>query len=113
MLNQLVLVGRIVRDPEVKELDSGKKVSHVTLAIPRNYKNENGIYDTDFVNCTLWGGIAENTVNYCKKGDVVGVKGRVQTRLVENENKLEIVAEKLTFLTKAKEKEIEKDEEER
>ncbi|MDD5826742.1 MAG: single-stranded DNA-binding protein, partial [Bacilli bacterium] len=67
----------------------------------------------DFVNCTLWGGIAENTANYCKKGDVVGVKGRVQTRLVENENKLEIVAEKLTFLTKAKEKEMEKDEEER
>ena len=113
MLNQLVIVGRIVRDPEVKELDNGKKVSNITLAVARSYKNENGEYDTDFINCTLWGGIAENTANYCKKGDMVGLKGRLQTRIDENENKLEIVAEKLTFLTKAKEKEVEKLEEER
>ena len=109
MLNQLVLVGRIVRDPKVKELDSGKKVSHVTLAIPRNYKNENGIYDTDFIDCILWYNTATNTAEYCHKGDILGVKGRVQSRIIEKDNNkkylLEIIAEMVTFLTSKNEKE--------
>jgi single-strand DNA-binding protein len=104
MLNQLVVVGRLVRDPEVKELEKGNKVSNITLAVPRSYKNENGEYDTDFIDCTLWGPIAENTVEYCHKGDLIGIKGRIQTRTNEDKKIMEIVAEKATFLSSKKEK---------
>ena len=76
MLNQVVLVGRLTSDLEAKELEDGKKVTNMTLAIPRSFKNADGEYETDFVECTLWNNIAENTAEYCKKGDIVGVKGR-------------------------------------
>ena len=107
MVNQIVLVGRIARTPETKVTENGKKYSTLTLAVPRNYKNQNGEYDTDFLDCTLWTGIAENTAEYCKSGDVIGVKGRLQTWLLENEDgskykKVEIVAEKVTFLSSAR-----------
>lgn len=109
MLNQVILVGRLVNDPEVIELESGKKVSNITLAVPRSYKNENGEYDTDFLKCTLWQMMAENTTAYCKKGDTLGVKGRVETRTYEDENGKhtvqEIMAEKVSFLSSRKEKE--------
>lgn len=104
MLNQIVLVGRIALDPEVKEVDNGKMVSNLRLAVPRSYKNENGEYDTDFIDVTLWNGIAQNTAEYCKVGDIVGVKGRMQTNTYEKEDgkkesKLNVVAEKVTFLS--------------
>ena len=107
MLNQVILVGRLVRTPELQLTESGKKRSSITLAVARTYKNQNGEYDTDFLDCTLWTGIAENTAEYCKTGDVIGVKGRLQTWLLENENgekykKVEIVAEKVTFLSSSK-----------
>lgn len=72
MLNQAVLVGRIVQDPELRETENGNKIANMTLAVPRSYKNANGEYDTDFISCVLWKGVAENTVEYCKKGDLVG-----------------------------------------
>jgi len=96
MLNQTVLVGRLVSDPTICESKEGKKESVITLAVPRNFKNKQGEYETDFIDCTLYNGIAENTVEYCKKGDMVGVKGRIQW--IEGES-LKIIAEKLTFLT--------------
>jgi len=98
MLNQIVLVGRIVRDVEKKEAD-GKTYAELELAIPRSYKNEEGIYETDFIDCLLWGGIAENAVEYCKKGDLVGVKGRLQTEIVEDHKTTNVIAEKVTFLS--------------
>ena len=108
MLNQIVLVGRITQDLKVTELDNGKKVCNVTVAIPRSYKNENGEYDTDFVKCTMWSGVAENTSEYCKQGDLIGIKGRIQTRVIEKDNSKqtiqEVIAEKVTFLAKSKEK---------
>ena len=107
MLNQTVIVGRLVRDPELYETENGNKVSHITLAVPRSYKNVNGEYDTDFVPCVLWKGVAENTVEYCRKGDLLGVKGHVQTRDIEVDEDVkrklvEIVAEKVTFLSSKK-----------
>ena len=104
MLNQVVLVGRLTSDLEAKELEDGKKVTNMTLAIPRSFKNAEGEYETDFVECTLWNNIAENTAEYCKKGDIVGVKGRLQTNNYEKEDgskvfKLDVVAEKVTFLS--------------
>lgn len=106
MLNQVVLVGRIVKTPELRTTETGKKTATVTLAVPRNYKNMNGEYDTDFLDCTLWTNIAENTTEYCQTGDMVGVKGRIQTRVIQNEDgskkkKTEIVAEKVTFLAQS------------
>ena len=104
MVNQIVLVGRIARAPETKISETGKKYATLTLAVPRNYKNANGDYDTDFLDCTLWTSVAESTSEYCKTGDMIGVKGRVQSRIVESPDglkrrKTEIVAERVTFLT--------------
>lgn len=101
MLNQIVLVGRLVSDPEIKETENGVKVSYITLGVPRSFKNEFGEYETDFIPVTLFNGVATNTAEYCKKGDMVGVKGRTQSV----EGKLEIVAEKLTFLTSSRKSE--------
>ena len=107
MLNQTVIVGRLVREPELKETENGKKVTNITLAVPRNYKNAEGVYDTDFIDCIAFENIAENTATYCSKGDIVGIKGRVQSRVVEEDGKknylIDIVAEKVTFLSSKKE----------
>ena len=100
MLNQIVLVGRLVSDPEINETENGKKYTNITLAVSRSYKNFNGEYETDFIDCTLWGSVAENTSEYCKKGNIVGIKGRLQ-RL--EGNTLQVVAEKVTFLSSKKE----------
>ena len=106
VLNQAVLVGRIVREPELKDTEKGK-VTNITLAVPRSFKNQNGEYDTDFISCVLGKGVAESTVEYCKKGDLVGIKGRIQTRDVELEDEthkkyVEVIAEKVTFLSSKK-----------
>lgn len=106
MLNQTVIVGRIVQEPELRQTETGNKVTNITLAVPRSFKNINGEYDTDFIPCTLWKGVAENTVEFCKKGDLVGVKGRLQTRSIEFEDNkrqvMEVIAEKVTFLSSRK-----------
>lgn len=104
MLNQTVLVGRLTHDPEVKELENGEKVCEITLTVPRTYKNEDGEYDNDFIPCTLFGGVAENTAKYCKKGELIGVKGRIKSIPMASGNDIEIIADKVTFLsTKGKE----------
>lgn len=105
MLNQVVVVGRLVQDPEIKELENGQRVSNITLAVPRSYKNMNGEYETDFIPCKLWNNMADNVKGYCKKGDIAGIKGRLQTRQDEDKNIIEIVAEKVTFLSSKKENE--------
>lgn len=90
MLNQIVLVGRMTSDLKIKE-----DKANITLAIPRNYKNKDGEYETDFIPCELMGKIAESTAEYCKKGDLIGIRGRI-----ESENKKVIIkAEKITFLS--------------
>lgn len=109
MLNQIILVGRLTKDPELTVTENGKKRANITLAVPRNYKNVDGVYETDFLDCTLWTGIAENTTEYCQSGDMIGVKGRIQTRLIEapdgtKRKKTEIIGEKVTFLSSAQRK---------
>lgn len=103
MLNQVVLVGRLTRDVIVNKSDKGIKVATVSLAIPRSFKNADGVYDTDFVDCVAFDNIAANTSEYCSKGDIVGIKGRIQSRVIENDDKKEyandIVCEKITFLS--------------
>ena len=104
MVNQVVLVGRLVDNPTVTNTVNGKKYTSVVIAVQRNYKNADGIYETDFIRCVLWNGIAANTSEYCHSGDVVGIKGRLQNRSYEDESKdtkyiTEVIAEKVTFLS--------------
>ncbi len=103
MINQVILVGRLTRDPDLRYTQDGKAVAHVTLAVSRNFKNAGGEINTDFVNCTLWQKTAENTANYCKKGSILGVTGRIQTRNYQNnEGKrvyvTEVLADSVKFL---------------
>ena len=93
MLNQVILVGRLV---EIKE--EGKKAI-ITLAVPQSFQNVDGEYDTNYIECILFGSVAKNTIEYCKKGDVIGIKGRIQ-RL--GEEPMGIIAEKVTFLASSK-----------
>lgn len=106
MLNQIVLVGRLTKDPELIKTENGKSVSSITLAIPRSFKNAEGTYDTDFISCTLWDKIAISTAEYCKKGSILGVRGRLQDKLIKekdnNKHFLEVIAEKVTFLSNVK-----------
>lgn len=109
MLNQIILVGRLTRDVTVNKSENGIKVATISLAIPRSFKNSEGSYDTDFINCVAFDNIAENTSEYCTKGDIVGVKGRIQSRVIkEGDNKesiMEIIAEKVTFLSSKRQEE--------
>lgn len=111
MLNQIVLVGRIAKEIEVRETESGKKVATLTLAVPRSFKNINGEYETDFLYCSLWDVIASNTREYCKVGDIVGVKGRVTSSVYEKDGEkhyaMDIIAEKVTFLSSKSKEEAE------
>lgn len=98
MLNNFALIGRLVSDPKINETEEGKKVATITLAVSRSFKNAEGVYDTDFIPVTLLSSIASNTCEYCRKGDLVGAKGRIQN----TDNILEMVAEKITFLATKK-----------
>ena len=116
MLNEIVLVGRLTNDVEIKTLESGNKVSNITLAVPRNFKNSEGIYETDFIPIEIWNTIAENAFEYLKTGDMVGVKGRLQADHYKNEEnknmtKIKVIASKITFLsTRKQEKDTIKEE---
>lgn len=104
MLNQIVIAGRLVADPEITVTENNKKRTIITVAVPRSFKNMEGTYETDFIRCVLWNVIAENTCEYCKKGDIVGVKGRLQTSSYEDKDGTkkytsDVIAEKVTFLS--------------
>lgn len=103
MLNQVVMVGRLTADPEVRETENENKFSKITIAVPRSYKNADGVYETDFIPVDIWNNIAENTAEYCKKGDIIGVKGRLQVDSYEKDgetkNVLKVAAERITFLS--------------
>lgn len=104
VINQVTLVGRLTKDPDLRYTPDGKAVSNITLAVNRHYKNASGEIEADFVHCILWGKTAENTVNYCKKGSVLGVTGRIQTRNYDNQEGkrvyvTEVVAEGVRFLS--------------
>ena len=94
MLNQCILVGRLVEDPVIKEVN-GMPKTIVKLTIVRGYKNATtGEYDSDEIPVTLWNGIAESTVQYCKADSTVGIKARLKV----TDGVLEVIAEKVTFI---------------
>ena len=91
MYNQVNLIGRLIKDPEI-----AKTKTFITLEIQRSYRNANGEYEADFIDCTLPEGIAHNVVDYCKKGDLLSVRGQFITKA---EKQIEIIVEKVIFLT--------------
>lgn len=103
MMNQICLVGRLVKNMEERD-------KYITIACPRSFKNAEGNYDTDFIDIKLFGAIAQNTMEYCKKGDVIGIRGRIETLNIDDGDghytkKTEIVADRVTFLSSKRESE--------
>ena len=85
MINNVVLVGRLTRDPELRFTSNGQAVATFNLAVNRNFTNQSGEREADFVNCVIWRKPAEALANYAKKGTLIGVVGRIQTRNYENQ----------------------------
>ncbi|EAC3508411.1 single-stranded DNA-binding protein [Listeria monocytogenes] len=103
MMNRVVLVGRLTKDPDLRYTPAGVAVATFTLAVNRPFKNGQGEQEADFIQCVVWRKPAENVANFLKKGSLTGVDGRVQTRNYEgNDGKrvyvTEIVAESVQFL---------------
>ena len=107
-MNLVMLVGRLVSQPEIVEHEDGNKFARVTLAVNRKFKSNDGTYHTDFVDCILWNTIAKNTHEYCLKGDLVGIRGRIQVDFFEKDGVkrkiTNVVAESITFLSSVKNK---------
>ncbi|HEM3571393.1 TPA: single-stranded DNA-binding protein [Streptococcus suis] len=103
MINNVVLVGRMTRDAELRYTPSNQAVATFTLAVNRNFKNQNGERDADFINVVIWRQQAENLANWAKKGALIGVTGRIQTRSYDNQQGqrvyvTEVVAESFQLL---------------
>lgn len=103
MINSTVLVGRLTRDPELKYTGNNIAVASFSLAVNRNFKDANGEREADFINCVIWRQQAENLANWAKKGALIGITGRIQTRSYENQQGqriyvTEVVAENFQML---------------
>lgn len=103
MINNLVLVGRLTRDVDLRYTGNGTAVGNFTLAIDRPFNNSQGERDTDFINCVIWRKDAENLANFSRKGSQIGITGRIQTRTYEHDQKgtvyvTEVVAEDFQLL---------------
>lgn len=85
MINNSVLVGRLTKDPDLRYTSSGQAVATFTLAVNRSYTNQQGQREADFINCVVWRKQAENLANFAKKGALIGVVGRIQTRNYDNQ----------------------------
>src|SRR5690554_3254633 len=112
MLNNLILVGRLTDDPKIKVFDDGLKVCNFVLAVDRPFKNqETNDYDTDFLNVSVWRGFADAMVQYCKKGSIIGVKGRLASKVNDINgvkiNMIEVIAERISFISLKKDEERE------
>lgn len=103
MLNRVILIGRLTRDPELRYTPSGVAVTRFSLAVNRHYTNQQGEREADFINIVTWRGLAENCANYLRKGSLVAVDGRLQTGKYENQEgrtvyTTDVVAEDVRFL---------------
>lgn len=85
MINNVVLVGRLTKDPDLRYTATGTATATFTLAVNRNFTNQSGNRDADFINCVIWRKSAETLANYARKGTLLGVTGRIQTRNYENQ----------------------------
>lgn len=103
MLNRVVLVGRLTKDPDLRYTPNGVAVANFTVAVNRPFSNQQGNREADFINCVIWRRPAESLANYMKKGSLIGVDGRIQTRSFEGQDGkmvyvTEVVADSVQFL---------------
>lgn len=103
MINEVIIVGKLAKDPILNQTNSGHKISNIILETVRHYKNSYGLYESDFIEITLWHGMAQTICDTCEIGSMIAVKGRIQPRtFLEETHKhyscLEIIAEKVTIL---------------
>ena len=103
MLNVCTLTGRLVKEVDLRYTSNGKAVGSFTLAVDRQFKNAHGEKETDFINAVIWGKSAEALANFTRKGNLIGITGRLQVRTYENNERrkvwvTEVVAENFTFL---------------
>lgn len=102
MINNVVLVGRLTHKADLKFTTNGKNYTQFSLAVQRKFKNQSDEYETDFLNCTLWGKAAENFTKFTRKGSLIGVEGRLQTRNYEKDGRkiyiTEVIAENFSLL---------------
>ena len=107
MKNLVCLIGRLTDNLEVKKSENDNNYGAITIAVQRDFKNSEGLYEVDFIRCVLWNGVAAKVKEYCKKGDLVGIKGRIQNRsYIENDETkyiTEIIVDKVSFLSSKKE----------
>lgn len=107
MINNVVVVGRLTRAVDLRYTSNGTAYASFTLATDRDFKNQNGEKETDFINCVMWRKPAENLANYTKKGSLIGIEGRIQTRNYDNGQGqrvyvTEVLAERFHFLESSK-----------
>ena len=106
MKNVIFLIGRLTNDIELKKSENDKNYASLTIAVQREYKNTDSLYETDFIRCVLWNEIAKRVKEYCKKGDLIGIKGRLQNRSYDDNNETkyitEVIADKVSFLSSKK-----------
>lgn len=110
MLNSICLVGRLTKNAELKYVNDSMAVATFTLAVNRNFKSQNGEREADFINCVIWRQQAENLANWAKKGALIGITGRIQTRNYENQQGqrvfvTEVVADNFQLLENWKDRE--------
>lgn len=103
MINNIVLVGRLTKDPDLRYTSNGTANATFTLAVNRQFTNQKGEKEADFINCVVWRKTAESFANYTRKGSLVGIEGRIQTRFYDNQQGqrvyvTEVVAEVVSFL---------------
>ena len=102
-MNKVILIGRLTKDPELRTIASGNATTSFTIAVNRNFTNQNGEREADFINCVAWRKQAENVAKYCTKGSQVAVDGRIQTRNYDAQDGTkryvtEVIADNVTFL---------------
>lgn len=103
MLNHIVLIGKVIETPVLKETNSGLKYANLLLDVQRSFRSSDGQYDHDTINCTMWRGIAESSMPYCIKGNIVAIKGRVQSHTHTNEEGVtyynyDFIVEKISYI---------------
>lgn len=103
MLNQVVIVGKVKALPILKETSTGVKLAEMLIEVERNYKNSQGVFETDTLQCTLWRGLAESAIEECSVGALIGIKGRLQGNHFESKEgnpiyTSDLIAEKISYL---------------
>ena len=103
-MNQSVIIGRLTSTPTLRNTESGVDVTNFTLATTRTYKNKDGIYETDFINCVAWNNVAIISCEHLKKGDMISVSGSLQNKEIQTKSGdkvtvTELLVDRIKFLT--------------